>query len=225
MSNEKYLHLYENDSQLSEGLASHTERYFVGYSLGSKRVTYDWTPPIQYEAVDLGLPSGLLWASSNVGSSTPEGYGEYYAWAETAPKSAYTAGNYIQGNENIGSEINPSNDAARANMGGTWRTPISTEWVELSANTNCVWTTLNGINGRRFTSKTNGNSIFIPAAGQVINELPAGNVNQFGFYWTASVTSGDTGKATNAFFQSSYISLQDNTRRYGFPIRGVKNGN
>lgn len=120
--------------------------------------------------IDLGLPSGTKWACCNVGATMPEGYGNYYAWGETQPKSTYNWNTYQYGNSgadvvNIGSNIaGTSYDAATANWGSPWRMPTVSQISELINNCSNTWTTQNGVNGRRFTG-TNGGTIFLPAAG------------------------------------------------------------
>jgi len=128
--------------------------------------------------IDLGLPSGTLWACCNVGSGTPEGYGNYYAWGETSPKSVYNWDTYqywhdnngngcVNSNEmvNIGSDIAGTGyDAATANWGAPWRMPSLAQIRELLKNTTSTWTTQNGVYGRKFTG-SNGGSVFLPAAG------------------------------------------------------------
>ena len=137
-----------------------------------------------HEWVDLGL--SVKWATCNVGASSPEGYGDYFAWGETSPKSSYnwtnlkyctegdergnpkfskyvTNSKYGPVDNKVGLEL--SDDAARVNWGGDWRIPTAYECKELIDNCTFMWTTLNGENGYKVTSKSNGNSIFLPAAG------------------------------------------------------------
>ncbi len=132
-----------------------------------------------HEYVDLGLPSGTLWATCNVGANSPEEYGNYFAWGETKPKSDYTWGiyKYCQGSPDTmtkycrsrsygtvdnKTELEPSDDAATANWGGGWQMPSREQFNELfnSSYTATTWTTLNGVSGYEITSKSNGNSIF-----------------------------------------------------------------
>ena len=129
--------------------------------------------------IDLGLPSGTLWACCNVGASAPEQYGNYYAWGETQPKSDYTWENYAywqnlngdgyqQSNEfqNIGSDIAGTGyDAATANWGAPWRMPSLAQCEELVRNTTYTWTSVNGVYGGKFTGP-NGGTMFLPAAGR-----------------------------------------------------------
>lgn len=119
--------------------------------------------------VDLGL--SVYWCSCNVGAEAPEEYGDYYAWGETKPKSSYTQANYSYYNNDtkvytdIGENIcGTEYDAATVNLGSDWRLPTKDEMKELVDKCTWEWTQINGVNGYKVTG-TNGNSIFIPAAG------------------------------------------------------------
>ena len=127
-----------------------------------------------YEYVDLGL--SVKWATCNVGANTPLDYGDYYAWGETSCKDVYSAESYTHEEMlpyNIGG--NKKYDVAADDWGGRWRMPSSAEWEELIENCTWTWTTQNGVNGYRVTSKINGNSIFLPAAGS------------YDIYWSSSL--------------------------------------
>jgi hypothetical protein len=190
--------------------------------------------------VDLGLPSGLLWAKCNVGATAPEDYGDYFAWGETQPKSEYTWHNYRHGigynhlnkycNNSIYGHngftdtlttLEPCDDAATANMENA-RTPTESEWNELINNCTGEWTTLNGVNGYRFTG-SNGNSIFLPAAGG--NECTPGGS---GHYWSASIYLHCPYAAKAFIFyhsdnpteEGSYIGFND--RANGLSVRAVR---
>jgi hypothetical protein len=138
-----------------------------------------------HEWVDLGLPSGLKWATCNVGASSPEEYGDYFAWGETSPKSSYTLDNSVSWGESwgdISGELD--HDAARANWGGRWRMPTRTEFQELIENCEWAWSTRNGCKGYVVTSKQNGNTIFLPAAGsRYESQFDRDGVD--GYYWTS----------------------------------------
>lgn len=130
------------------------------------------------KAIDLGLPSGTKWASCNVGATKPEEYGGYYAWGETEEKETYGWENYIYCNgtyktcHNIGSDIAGTQyDVAHVKWGGNWRMPTLVQCKELLDNCIKEWTTLNGVKGYKFTSKINGNSIFLPAGGYHTTDL------------------------------------------------------
>ena len=148
--------------------------------------------PNGYDYVDLGLPSGLKWATQNVGAKSPSESGDFFAWGETEPKESYTNMNYLGGPDGGGAWILSDYgtvydslasycypnygplpmkyDAARANMGGTWRMPTLDECLELKDNCIMEPTTLNGVDGYQFTSKNNGASIFIPCVGRYGDE-------------------------------------------------------
>lgn len=132
------------------------------------------------EYVDLGLPSGNLWAACNLGASAPEQYGDYYAWGETKPKQEYTQLNhkwYKEGAPSLGytkynnedgkMTLEDEDDAVIQNLGNGWRTPTLADFRELTNQklTTIKKTTLNGVAGYQITSKKNGKSIFIPFAG------------------------------------------------------------
>lgn len=161
------------------------------------------------EYVDLGLPSGIKWATCNVGAEKPEEYGNYFAWGETTgynegktdfswetykwcdgSYSTLTLTKYCTypkyGSVDDKTVLDPEDDAAHVNWGGSWRMPTKAEQDELF--TECTWisTTQNGVNGYKVTSKSNGNSIFLPAAG----EREGSSLFSAGFaghYWSSSL--------------------------------------
>ena len=192
-----------------------------------------------HEYVDLGLPSGIKWATCNVGATTPEGYGDYFAWGETAPKTTYNWSTYKYCNGDVYSmtkycidssygtvdnktELELEDDAAYVNWGGNWRMPTKEELSELKNTSNCIWewTTQNGVNGYKVISKINANSIFLPAAGYRINDnlRSAGN---FGHYWSSSLHSGSSSNAYYLYFYSSYVDWFNGSRFYGNSVRAV----
>ena len=190
------------------------------------------------EYVDLGLPSGLKWATCNVGATKPEEYGNYYAWGETEPKMTYSWATYkwcygtlktltkYNTNSNYGTVDNktmldPADDAARANWGGAWRMPTDAECQELIDN--CTWTWTNdyngtGVAGRIVTSKTNGNFIFLPAAGCRRDDglVDAG---RSGYYWSSSLYYPYN--AWYVGFDSGDVSRGSSYRCYGLSVRPV----
>ncbi|MDY4512056.1 MAG: hypothetical protein SPE10_01190 [Paludibacteraceae bacterium] len=157
--------------------------------------------------VDLGLPSGLKWATCNVGASTPKGYGDYFAWGETNTKSTYSLDTYTYtDNKPV---LDPENDAARINWGGAWRMPTNEEWEELRSNCTWTWTTLNGINGYEVKG-SNGNAIFLPAAGfRSSNDVFY--TGHYGCYWSSSL---DTTAPSNAKFVEFQSEDNDIFRNY-----------
>ena len=116
--------------------------------------------------------------------------------------------------------LEPYDDAARFNMGNSWRMPTSDEYTELINNTTSSWTTIDGINGRLLKSKTNSNEIFFPAAGYYIDGSPYA-VNNYGYYWTSSLYTDITNRAYRMNLGSGGISVGYDYRRNGFPIRGI----
>lgn len=139
------------------------------------------------EYVDLGLPSGNLWAKCNLGASAPEAYGDYYAWGETKPKQEYTNSNhkwYKEGAPSLGFtkynnedgklSLEDEDDAVIQKLGNGWRTPTLADFRELTNQkyTTIEKTTLNGVAGYQITSKRNKKSIFIPFAGFKNDKIP-----------------------------------------------------
>ncbi len=191
-----------------------------------------------HEYIDLGLPSGLKWATRNEGAETPEAYGNYYAWGETtAPKDSYYWDTYKwragSGNaftkyntdSNYGivdnkTTLDPADDVAAANWGGKWRMPTDAEWTELRENCVWTWTTQNGTKGYKVTSKTNGNSIFLPAAGGWSDDYLSG-VGGDGSYWSSSLSTDDPYEAGSVIFTSNVVHGTYELRYCGFSVRPV----
>ena len=151
-----------------------------------------------YEFVDLGLPSGLLWATCNVGATSPEQAGLYFAWGETVGFSddqvengerSFSSSEYKLGSAaSISTDLTLEQDAAHSYMGGKWRMPTKAEFEELFSNTTQKWTLDydgTGVVGHIFVSKSNGNSVFFPAAGRC-DDSPLYKSDLYGRYWTAS---------------------------------------
>ena len=190
--------------------------------------------------VDLGLPSGTKWAICNVGATTPEGYGNFYAWGETEPKSNYSWATYkwcngtsttitkyntdgSYGTVDNKTVLDPADDAARANWGGEWRMPTDAEWTELRENCEWTWTSDyngTGVAGRIVTSNTNGNAIFLPAAGfRQFGDLI--NAGYIGFYWSSSLSTDYPYDAWIAHFDSVGMGRSDYGRHYGRSVRPI----
>ena len=171
-----------------------------------------------HEWVDLGL--SVKWATCNVGATLPSDYGDYFAWGEISTKSSYTVNNSKTYNKHMGDIAgNSQYDAARANWGSTWRMPTKKEFQELKDQCIWTWTSQGGHSGYRVTSKTNGNSIFLPAAG-----LRSGEslyfVGSDGFYWSAGPNSNTYGCSLH-FHSSIVLPQYGNYRAYGFSVRPV----
>lgn len=183
-----------------------------------------------HEYVDLGLPSGTLWATCNVGAIKPEYPGLYFAWGETDPKEVYNWQTYKFNNttHNL-SKYNhtdrletllPEDDAATVNMGGDWHMPTKGQCEELTANTTIIWTTMNGANGRLFTSKTNGKTLFVPAAGCCFDDSVS-NKDSGVCVWSSSLTVEYPNSAWILYFNSSSMSVYNGARCLGRSVRGV----
>lgn len=163
--------------------------------------------PVPDGYVDLGLPSGLLWSKCNLGATSPEEYGGYYAWGETATKEVYDwrtyrycNGYYTQltkycNNSSYGyngftdnlTTLEAMDDAATAALGDSARMPTKEEWRELINNTTMEWTSMNGVNGRQFTA-ANGCSLFLPAAGERV-DCELRDAGSKGYYWFSSLVA------------------------------------
>ena len=169
--------------------------------------------------VDLGLPSGKKWATCNVGATTPEGYGNYYAWGETSPKAEYTWENSVTYGEQM-SDIsgNPQYDAATANWGGGWRMPTRDEMEELENNCEWEWTQVNGVNGARVVGP-NGHCIFLPAAGnRGGSSLSSGGYD--GYYWSSTPDDDDI-SAYGLYFGNGGVLVSWDYVRSGFTVRPI----
>lgn len=193
------------------------------------------TPPATTcEAVDLGL--SVKWASCNVGAESPEDYGGYYAWGETEEKNNYGAttykyfrdldgDGYVDPNEyqNIGSNISgTSYDVAHVKWGGSWRMPTKDEFLELCNKCSWQWTSVNGVSGQKVTGP-NGNSIFLPAAGDR-DGTEVGSRGSSGYYWSSSlaVDLGYTGRsALYLYFNSGGHNWLSDSREDGHTVRPV----
>ena len=178
--------------------------------------------------VDLALPSGLLWCEHNIGASTPYEHGLYFSWGNVighAEGSGYdfsdavyaeTPGAALTGNI----PVNGTYDLARHNMGAPCRLPTVGEFQELNSNCDSEWTDEDGVAGRRFTSRINGNSIFFPASGYY-NGTTLSSRGSNGVYWSSSYYSATSAYDLN--FHSTNVYPADNSgRRYGFTARAVQ---
>ena len=191
---------------------------------------------VEPEWVDLGL--SVKWATMNVGATKLEEYGDYFAWGETKPKTTnnwstykFELGTDYKGpfskyvtNSSYGTVDNktvldPEDDAAHVNWGGSWRMPTDAEWTELRTKCTWTWTTQNGVNGRKVTGP-NGNSIFLPAAGRrgVSSLFFAGS---YGLFWSSSLNTGNPYRAWYVDFYSDDVGMYDLYRCYGQSVRPV----
>ena len=190
-----------------------------------------------YNYVDLGL--SVKWATCNVGATTPEGYGDYFAWGETTPKTTYNWSTYkycngsyytmtkyctssSYGTVDNKTTLELTDDAARVNWGGKWRMPTKAEQDELRNTSNCTWTwtTKNGVNGYKVTSKKNGNFIFLPAAGCRYYDILS-SAGSGGYYWSSSLYSSLSSNACYLYFVSDYVGWSGFYRYDGRSVRPV----
>lgn len=204
---------------------------FVGCK---KEKTVDELGGNGHEYVDLGLPSGTLWATCNLGADSPEDIGDYYAWGETAAKDVYDWKTYrycvyVNGCYEMTkyciadglTVLEPGDDAARASWGDNWRMPTREEWEELYQNTSCIAVTQNGVDGMLLTGM-NGNSIFLPTTGyRIDNELVS---DALGIYWSSTLQTTFYDIAWSFHFTSTtYHVCGTYERSRGQVVRAVKN--
>ena len=192
-----------------------------------------------HEWVDLGL--SVKWATCNIGADSPEDYGDYFVWGETRPKAEYSDANcktikkqsfftklFNFGHsdayanvENLPDDIsgNAQYDTASANWDGTWRMPTVAEFEELCNKCKWTWTSQGRHKGYKVTGP-NGNSIFLPAAGWR-DGTDSNYVGEYGYYWSGTLSSSDSGYARDLGFNSSGHGTRNNGRRFGRTVRPV----
>lgn len=197
-----------------------------------------------HDYVDLGLPSGTLWAICNVGANAPEEYGDRFAWGETSPKTTYNWWNtykycwdgddhqlmkycnlsnygYNGFTDNLTTLI-PNDDAASSNWGNGWCMPSKSQWDELNQSTTHIWTTQNGVNGCLFTA-SNGNTLFLPATGPYIGD-GIHDVGTCGLYWSSSLCTDCPNEAWafSFYLDYCYYMFDRGLRSYGWYVRPVR---
>lgn len=205
-----------------------------GGSEGGNEGGNEGETPVEPDFVNLGLPSGTLWAKCNVGADNPEGFGNYFAWGETEPKSDYSWLTYKHSSEDYLGKITKytkedgitvledEDDAARVALGEGWFTPTRAQLWELVCGEYTIveWTKYNGVNGHLITSKVNGNSIFLPAAGSI-----SGSITQdhglYGKYWSSTLGEGDRYACIMYSSERGYGMTNDKLRYEGYTIRPV----
>lgn len=225
---------------------------FVGWSDSSfTNVTKDLNVYAQYrettgqigghEYVDLGLSSGTLWATYNIGATKPEEYGDYFAWGEVSSKEVYDWTTYkwaeststlsynsmtkynakCRGIKDNISTLQPEDDAATGNWGADWRMPTRSEWLDLLYECAYKVETVNGVRGYRLTGK-NGSSIFLPFAGVCQWETLGSSIGSSGYYWSSSLSSNDNVNASYCSI-TQYFKYDVSTyaRDYGCSVRAV----
>ncbi len=198
-----------------------------------------------HKCVDLGLPSGTLWATCNVGADSPEEYGDYFAWGETTAKEEYDWTTYKYGNDSDeltkyctesdygknGFTDNKTvlegvDDAATANWGGDWRMPTLEEQQELCDECDWEWTTdynSTGVAGYIVSSKAAGNAnyIFLPAA-SYSHDVWFDNEDPYGYYWSSSLREGSPYGAFYLQLNLDYYGWNTSSRFYGRSVRPVR---
>ena len=227
-------------SNLQDGVTYYVRAYAINLKGTAYGAEISFSTPKRllengYEYIDLGL--SVKWATCNVGATKPEDYGDYFAWGETQPKDYYDWSTYkwCRGSENTHTKyctnsyygtvdnktvLDLSDDAARANWGGSWRMPTTEEQQELINNCSWIWTNQNGVTGYKVVSY-NGNSIFLPAAGYC-NDSSLFNVGSYGYYWSSSLNTANPYGACYSLLKSSNVNYFGSFRRcYGVSVRPV----
>ncbi len=215
---------YYSRSLSSSKLAVGQSGYFTVPTTGNHA---NWTTSHDtsgFEYVDLGLPSRLLWAKCNLGGSSEEEYGDFYAWGETSGFDGldrlfdWTTYKWCEGTSSSLTKYNSSDglsqleledDAAYVIWGSPWRIPTRKDWEELNNNTTKSYETINGINGYRLTSKLNSNSIFLPFAGY-FEGSEYKSAGTYANYWTSTLNSTKS-QAYIAYTTNSGAIITNNT--------------
>ena len=193
-----------------------------------------------HDYVDLGLPSGTKWATCNVGASKPTMFGDYFAWGETKPKGDYNWNTYTLGTADSNGELEMlmkyrkskdrttvtlegADDAATANWGNNWRMPTKEEQDELKKNCNWKWEKNykgTGVSGYIGTSVKNGNTIFLPAAGNQFNTTLYYD-GHYGYYWSSSLDEYNSAFAYGFNIYNDSFDRHNYFRYYGQSVRAV----
>ena len=241
----KYLKVFDTNIDYSNW--ENSEEWItpnVAFIKDSNNVTFNpHIPPVSdpfngHEYVDLGLPSGTLWAKCNIGAEKESDYGLYFAWGETVGYKDVSSGKnftlYDYELENGDTcdgiftkydlrdgltTLEPPDDAATVNMGGSWRMPTESEFNELLSNTTNTWTTVEGVYGKLFTGN-NGNTLFFPTSG-FCDDGYVGLVGSDGNYWSSSLSSSNLNYGLCLSFSSGYCGGFGLNRYQGLPVRGV----
>jgi hypothetical protein len=205
-----------------------------------ERVVPDFLNAGELTAVDLGLPSGTLWADRNLGAKSPSDYGAFVSWGNTDlyfPEKGdvdwgdndeafkdpvFTSNHYDKTpGAQLDGDIDLEHDAAYANLGGDWRMPTKEQFQELYDNCRWIRSTVNGVNGYLVVSKINKASIFFACSGNG-NGTSWNNRGSLGRYWSASFYSARY--AYGLYFYSGGVNAQNNgSRCNGFAVRPVQN--
>lgn len=181
--------------------------------------------PHKARPIDMGLPSGLLWATYNIGADQQTDLGLFFSWGNVEGHRIGEEYDFSQAEyattpaAAIAADLTLDQDAARVILGDPWRLPTTAEFQELYDNCTSEWTTLNGVNGRLFTSNVNGKTLFFPAAGYY-NGTSLKTRGSGGRYWSSIYESATD--ARSLYFDISNVNPQStSSRRYGFSVRAV----
>ncbi|MBR2486403.1 MAG: hypothetical protein IKB46_01245 [Paludibacteraceae bacterium] len=230
-----------NLTDLQDGTTYYVRAYAInakGTAYGEEVSFMTASSENSHEYVDLGL--SVKWATMNVGASKAEDYGSYFAWGETTTKDTYnwSTYKYFNGSDNTltkycnessygnngftdnKTQLELSDDAAHVNWGGSWRMPTDAELTELREQCTWSWTIQNSVSGYKVTSKSNGNSIFLPAAGYRYGSSLK-NAGSYGSYWSSSLNTDYPKYAWLVDFYSSSRFRSYTNRYYGYSVRPV----
>ena len=224
------------------GLSAETTYYYFAYAgentasgnVSFKTLAYSSCPDSRHpHKIDLGLPSGTLWSCCNIGASVPNKAGVYYAWGDVKTKSSYTTDTYYLKSGNgmnnyvyLGADIAGTKfDAATANWGAPWCIPSKQQCEELINNTHSEWTIMESTYGRKIYG-SNGNYIFVPAAGfrydtDVYFSSDTERNEAYGYYWLSTASEGYIGNAYEWTLNKDQMSLSTDMRHDGHSIRPV----
>lgn len=230
----KYVKCFETISERTAALSNADDDILHYTDEDDKAGVYEYNDSFNgHEYVDLGVTyngNKLLFATKNVGATTETDYGNYYAWGETTTKSDYSWSTYRFGTSgeltkyNITDQkvtLDPEDDPVCV-MGGNWRSPSDAELTALLNQTTNTWVENyngSGINGRVFTG-TNGNTMFVPAAGYR-NGTSVNSVGSYADWWSSSLLSVGSVNGRHLYFDSSDCKMRHNHRYLGFSARGV----
>ena len=210
---------YEGDSEYYDGEPH-------DYPLDHEDKVFSCPDGHHPHAIDLGLPSGTKWACCNIGATSPEGYGGYYAWGETSEKSEYSWDNYAYYNSStnewisIGDDIaGTSYDVAHVQWGSPWVMPSHERQMELVDYCSRERTTVNGVYGTLVTGPSGG-QIFLPAAGLRWDDY-LNFAGSYGYYWSSTQNPDYSSDAYNLYFGSGYWGWGNGRRLYGESVRAV----
>lgn len=184
----------------------------------------------KYEYVDLGLPSGTLWATYNIGATKPEEIGNYFAWGETESRETYSESNYEWYSEVSGymkynsykdtlKTLQPKDDVATVRWGADWRMPTQEEIVELTENCQMKIMEINGVRCGKFIGP-NGETLILPAAGGIYRSENITGLD--GVYWSSSLYEKSETLAYTLFFSAKDMKRNTYYRYAAFPVRAVR---